>query len=80
MPAFKYEALSAAGKSVTGLVEADTARAARAQLRAQALVPLDVKQIAADSGSTHSPMVRTSSNAMPVTPVMQSRAVGDSRA
>ncbi len=50
MPAFKYEALSAAGKSVTGLVEADTARAARALLRAQALVPLDVTQIAADAG------------------------------
>ena len=52
MPAFKYEALSAAGKPVTGLVEADSPRAARAQLRAQALVPLDVKQIAADSGTT----------------------------
>ncbi len=51
MPAFKYEALSAAGKSVTGLVEADNPRAARAQLRAQALVPLDVTQIASDTGT-----------------------------
>ncbi len=40
MPAYKFEALTAAGKSTTGIVEADNARAARAQLRAQALVPL----------------------------------------
>ena len=35
MPAYKFEALTAAGKSTTGLVEADNARAA-AQLRAMA--------------------------------------------
>ena len=46
MPAYKFEALDAAGKSATGLLEADNARAARAQLRAQALVPLDVSQVA----------------------------------
>ena len=46
MPAYKFEALTAAGKSTTGLVEADNARAARAQLRAQALVPLEVTQVA----------------------------------
>ncbi len=50
MPAFKYEALNAAGKTTTGLIEADNARAARAMVRAQALVPLQVTQIAADSG------------------------------
>jgi len=42
MPAYKFEALDAAGKSKTGLLEADNARAARNQLRAQQLVPLDV--------------------------------------
>jgi general secretion pathway protein F len=42
MPAFRFEALDAAGKTTTGLVDADTARAARAQLRAQSLVPLAV--------------------------------------
>ncbi|HEX6267214.1 MAG TPA: type II secretion system inner membrane protein GspF [Burkholderiales bacterium] len=47
MPAYRFEALDAAGKSTTGLLEADNARAARAQLRAQALVPLDVSQVAA---------------------------------
>ncbi|MEI7465147.1 MAG: type II secretion system inner membrane protein GspF [Burkholderiales bacterium] len=46
MPAYKYEALTAEGKSTAGLLEADNARAARAQLRAQALVPLEVTQVA----------------------------------
>ena len=46
MPAYKFEALDAAGKSTTGLLEADNAKAARAQLRAQALVPLGVTQVA----------------------------------
>jgi general secretion pathway protein F len=46
MPAYRFEALDAAGKSATGLLEADNAKAARAQLRAQALVPLDVTQVA----------------------------------
>jgi general secretion pathway protein F len=47
MPAYKFEALDAAGKASSGLLEADNAKAARAQLRAQALVPLDVKQVEA---------------------------------
>lgn len=47
MPAYRFEALDAAGKSTSGLLEADNARAARAQLRAQSLVPLDVSQVAA---------------------------------
>ena len=46
MPAYKFEALNAAGKTSTGLLEADNMKAARAQLRAQALVPLDVTQVA----------------------------------
>jgi general secretion pathway protein F len=45
MPAFKYEALDAAGRSSNGLLEADSARAARAQLRAQNLVPLAVAPV-----------------------------------
>ena len=47
MPAYRFEALDATGKATTGLLEADNARAARAQLRAQSLVPLDVSQVAA---------------------------------
>ena len=46
MPAYKFEALTAAGKSTTGLLEADNPRAARAQLRQQSLVPLAVTQVA----------------------------------
>ena len=46
MPAFRFEALDANGKSTTGLLEADTARSARAQLRGQALVPMSVTQVA----------------------------------
>jgi general secretion pathway protein F len=45
MPAYKFEALDAAGKSTSGLLEADNAKAARAQLRAQSLVPLEVTQV-----------------------------------
>ena len=46
MPAYKFEALDANGRSSTGLLEADNAKAARAQLRAQSLVPLDVAMVA----------------------------------
>lgn len=49
MPAFKYEALDAAGKTATGLVEADNAKAARAQVRAKELVPLSVTPVGAAS-------------------------------
>ena len=46
MPAYKFEALDAAGKATTGLLEAENAKAARGQLRAQALVPLAVTPVA----------------------------------
>ena len=46
MPAYKFEALDVAGRSSTGLLDAENAKAARAQLRAQALVPLAVTQVA----------------------------------
>ncbi len=52
MPAFKYEALSDSGRSSKGLLEADNARAARAQLRAQGLVPLSVVAVAQQGGET----------------------------
>lgn len=42
MPAFSFEALDAQGLTRTGVLEADNAKAARGQLRAQALVPLAV--------------------------------------
>jgi general secretion pathway protein F len=46
MPAYRFEALDAAGKTTSGLVDADNSRAARSQLRAQSLVPLAVTQVA----------------------------------
>ncbi|MCI4429380.1 MAG: type II secretion system inner membrane protein GspF [Burkholderiales bacterium] len=46
MPAYRFEALDASGKTLSGLLEADNAKAARAQLRTQALVPLAVSQVA----------------------------------
>ena len=42
MPAYSFEALTADGVTRKGIIEADTARAARGLLRAQALVPLVV--------------------------------------
>jgi general secretion pathway protein F len=52
MPAYKFEALNAQGKSSTGILEADNLKAARAQLRAQSLVPLDVVQVASSGTQT----------------------------
>lgn len=46
MPAYKFEALKPNGKPTTGLLEADNVKAARAQLRSQSLVPLQVTQVA----------------------------------
>lgn len=45
MPAFSFEALDAQGQTCKGLMEADTAKAARSLLRAQALVPLAVEPV-----------------------------------
>jgi general secretion pathway protein F len=47
VPAYRYEALDAAGKSRSGLVEADNAKTARAQIRGQGLVPMEVAPVAA---------------------------------
>ncbi len=47
MPAYTFEALDADGQTHKGLIDADTARAARSQLRARALVPLAVEPASA---------------------------------
>src|SRR6516164_951630 len=46
MPAFKYEALDANGKSSNGIVEAETMKAARSHLRGLQLVPLGLTPVA----------------------------------
>ena len=45
MPAYSFQALDAQGKSHQGVVDADTARAARGVLRGRALVPLSVEPL-----------------------------------
>ncbi|OYT89547.1 MAG: type II secretion system protein GspF [Burkholderiales bacterium PBB6] len=52
MTAFKFEALDAAGKTSTGLIEADHAKAARAAVRAQGLVPLSVSPVSSSDAGT----------------------------
>ena len=45
MPAYSFEALDPQGQTRRGVLEADTARTARSQLRAQDLVPLKVAPV-----------------------------------
>jgi len=55
MPAYRFEALDAAGKSHGGLLEADNAKAARQQLRGRDLVPMVVTPVtmaANDNGTS----------------------------
>jgi general secretion pathway protein F len=57
VPAFRYEAVDAGGATRKGVVNADSPRAARADLRVQGLTPLNVEAIAAQvdaSGATRS--------------------------
>ena len=42
MPAYRYQALDSSGRQQDGLLEADSARSARAQLRQRGLIPLEV--------------------------------------
>ena len=46
MPAFRFEAIDAAGKAQKGVLDADSARNARTQLRSQGLTPLVVEPAA----------------------------------
>ena len=57
MPAFAYEALSTDGHTRKGTIEADSAKAARSLLRAQALVPLKVDALANTSPGNKPPAV-----------------------
>src|SRR3981081_2128763 len=60
MEAFQYEALDAAGRTVSGVVEADTARQARMQLRASGLLPSVLGKVQKNS---HHPWSRGLSSA-----------------
>ncbi|MDP4301908.1 type II secretion system inner membrane protein GspF [Leptothrix discophora] len=48
MPAYRFEALDADGKTQTGLLDGDNAKAVRSMLRARALVPMEVQPVASN--------------------------------
>jgi len=50
MPVYSFEALTAEGETRKGVIEADSAKAARGMLRGQAMVPLKVETVGADAG------------------------------
>ncbi len=54
MPSFRFEAVDAAGKAERGLIEADSERAARGQLRARGLLPLQVEALSPRGGAAPS--------------------------
>lgn len=53
MAAFEYKALDAKGKNKKGIIEADTAKQVRQQLRDKGLVPLEVNQASQKEKSSH---------------------------
>ncbi len=53
MPAFEYIALDARGRQQKGVLEGDTPRQIRQQLRERKLVPLEVNEIAAERAARH---------------------------
>lgn len=53
MPAYRFEALQADGALRKGVMEADSLKSARTQLRSQSLVPLVVEVIAAGTAEAH---------------------------
>ena len=50
MPAFEYQAVDTAGKTKKGVIEADTARHARSQLRDQGSTPVSIEEVAVYEG------------------------------
>lgn len=60
MPVYSFEAITATGDTRKGVIEADSAKAARAQLRSQALLPLKVAQVSAQSDPSRKPSAGTS--------------------
>ena len=55
MPAFSFEALQADGVTRKGVIEADSVKSARTQLRGQQLVPLAVSPLAVDASPADTP-------------------------
>ena len=59
MPAYSFEALQADGKTRKGLIEADTAKAARTLLRGQALVPMVVAAVSGPGADAEKSLLQT---------------------
>ncbi len=59
MPAYSFEALQADGKTRKGLIEADTAKAARTLLRGQALVPMVVTAVSGSGAGGEKSLLQT---------------------
>ncbi|WP_454689507.1 type II secretion system inner membrane protein GspF [Achromobacter aloeverae] len=55
MPSYRYTATDALGKTVRGLIDADTARGARNQLRARGLLPLSAEPAGGAAAAGASP-------------------------
>ena len=53
MTVYSFEAISSTGDTRKGVIDADSAKAARAQLRSQALVPLKVEAVSASSDAAN---------------------------
>ena len=51
MAAFEYQAIDSRGKTQKGLIEADTARQARQQLRGMSLMPIEVGEVTSRESS-----------------------------
>lgn len=61
MPAFHYQALDAAGRTHQGMIQADTARGVRTQLRVRELTALSVHQIENGTAGSRGPRLDATS-------------------
>jgi general secretion pathway protein F len=59
MPAYAFQAIDPQGATHQGVVEADSAKAARSQLRAQALVPLQVQAVESPGADANRTFLRS---------------------
>jgi len=60
MPVYEYKALDRAGKSINGIIDADSAVAARQRLRGSEIFPIEVKEASSKPRDPHSTPVSVS--------------------
>ena len=66
MSAFEYQAIDANGKNQKGLIEADTAKQARQQLRGMSLMPVEINEVSGGVSRVNSSSRRETMNVMAV--------------